>query len=103
MGNDQEQPVIEKEKRINTKLAAVVGIIGIGSIGFFYVIVFLVTIFRPGLRFSIMPTPEIDLKALSDGEHTYIFYEGNRVLPFAEGHQVDDRDNHTTTGWCRAS
>jgi uncharacterized RDD family membrane protein YckC len=63
---------IEKKKKTNQKLAIGVGALGVGAFGAFYVIFFLVMIFKPGLFFSMMPTPSSTTAALSDGNRTYL-------------------------------
>ncbi len=75
MSEDREQPDREQEKRTNTKLAVGVGVLGVGAFGAFYVLFFLVMIFKPGLIFSVMPAPSITTSALSDGSRTWLLFQ----------------------------
>ena len=72
MTENAPSPDREKEKKTNQKLAIGVGVLGMGMFGSFYVLFFVVMLFKPGLFFSILPTPSITTTALSDGNRTYL-------------------------------
>ncbi len=75
MSEDSELQDNEKERRTNTRLAVAIGVIGLGALGAFYLLFFLMIILRPGLLFSVMPSPEIATSALSDGNRTYLLIQ----------------------------
>jgi uncharacterized RDD family membrane protein YckC len=72
---EKDHPDMDKEKRTNTRLAVGVGVLGIGAFGAFYVVFFLMMIFRPGMILSLVPIPAISTSALSDGNRAWLLLE----------------------------
>lgn len=70
-------PDDSNQQKTNRNLAIWIGVGGVGSFAFLYVLFFLVMVMRPGLMFKLMPMPMplvID-KALSDGNRTYLLHQ----------------------------
>jgi uncharacterized RDD family membrane protein YckC len=65
-------PDIEKQKKINRKLAIVIGLLGLGVFSAVSALFVLMIIFKPGLLIGIMPVQSFTASALSDGSRTYL-------------------------------
>lgn len=84
---------IEKQKRTNQKLAIGVGVLGTGAFGAFYVLLFLVMVFKPGLFFGMMPAQSFTTAALSDGSRTYLLTQTTDLskLSFREKREPEEK------------
>ncbi len=72
MNEDPSLLNLEKEKQTNRKLAIAVGVLGLGAFGAFYVLFFIILIYRPGLCFNMLPMQSMTTAALSDDSRIYL-------------------------------
>jgi uncharacterized RDD family membrane protein YckC len=84
---------IEKQKKTNQKLAIGVGVLGMGAFGAFYVLLFLIMVFKPGLFFGMMPAQSVTTAALSDGNRTYLLTQTTDLstLSFKEKREPEEK------------